>query len=269
MTTLDALAAACEATPDDEAVRLYWLDCFEEEHGTTPFVEATREFLGRCGERRKYVDAPRVNGVAFIPRQRRALPGWRDWLVQPEGAWFLLTGLAAFGPGAASNVNWFRLVPSLWSMLAGADRWRRKGSWVTVESWNNNPPPHPSRARLEFARGFIRRVEFRDWQSADAMLPALLADQPFVEAGIRNAVVWNGDLTHGASIPHDRVGPLFELLQCDFRVGRDHAGRPIVPWPNGTETDAVFEAGLCNPGARARRALSRALKRRARTAATT
>lgn len=285
MTDADALLAAALASPDDHSLKLVWLDCLEESGERPDFVRACREFLAKCGERRKYETKDRmVHAVgAFghvVKNARRALPGWRDWLgdnPNDGGYSYITEHTKTWIRSGALPVGWLRLLPSLLAITTSNDRWQRQGATIAlvrgipdhnrvyVERWH--------RARLTFARGFLERVEFRDWQSADALLSAILADQPFVECGIRGAVrveptrdyrqigggritSWvlphsKGGTAQHAIVSYETCGPAWASIEADMRC-------------LGGENTKVFPALANNDAlARARHALSAALRKRA------
>lgn len=262
MTTLDSLRHAALASPDDDGPRLAWLDAYQEEHGDTDWVLAVREFIGRCGERRNYrpptlAELSEYADMPPLAPYRVMLPGWRQWLGQND-RWLTINENAdgSKGTWSVGAANWIRLVPSLWSLLSGSDRWRRKGATVEVE-WQRPDLHNPvhgdwqvNRARLIFARGWLTRVEFRDWQSADALLPAILADQPFVEPGIQGQpeIVPN-DYGGTVGLSWEVCGPALLL-----------AGM-TRPHPNSIATRLVFTGN--DAAARARAALADALRCRA------
>jgi hypothetical protein len=256
-TTLDQLARAGAETADDTP-RLVWLDCFEEEHGATDFVCAVREFIAVCREPRRYEKAETWIPGTIYKTARRAVAGWREWLGAGDG-WIYASGRMTLNDYAPlMRMNWPRLAPSLFRRLNVSDRWRRKGAVIDVEkrSLARAGPifePILFRARLTFARGFLSRVEFRDWQSADALLPAIMADQPFAEVGIRGAIeTENGTQPKdyvSAFVLSERCGPAFDLIDD---------GRRFVGPPGEYRRFDYPDAA-----ARARAALSAALKKRA------
>jgi uncharacterized protein (TIGR02996 family) len=248
MTDLDALIAACQAQPDEDTPRLAYLDALEEETGgPTDFTTATREFYAKCKEPRRFKGVPSAiraveprNGEVYLSAaRRRALPGWREWLAPKEALWYLVYQRRDEGPPTPMNpgaFNWPRILPTLWKHLGQMDRWRRDGARVNVLAYEYEWVRHTVtgkpimrnhvsssgvtyRVRLTFDRGWLARAEFRDWQSADALLPAILTDQPFVEAGIRGTVTT--DHNDVASYRRALIGPAFDLIDPQWDVPFD------------------------------------------------
>lgn len=287
MTDLDALIAAAEAEPDNETIRLVYLDYLDDRDGATDYTSACREFIAKCKEKRRYEKVRVVAPLGTMAwDERRALPGWREWLspnctdtLRADG-WFTGGG----GWPSVIGANWHRLVPCLWKHFSHVDwdRWRRVGSRIELRltgprQKQDGGEGHYKRCHvsLTFGAGWLRRAEFKTWRDADALLPSILADQPFAEAGIRGQPVvaatrnWraiNGGQMEGIAIAHSKggialhallegrhIGPAFKFVSGNMPLDRDSE---IKAFPALTNNDAE---------ARARLALSRALKQRARS----
>jgi hypothetical protein len=117
---------------------------------------------------------------------------------------------------------------------------------------DDHPPRH---VRLEFARGFVRRVEFRHWTDCDHVLPLILADQPLCEPGIQRIPRTTDTDKPAAFLFRSLCGPVWDLVEgADAEIVATH-----------DRGDKTFFAGPNNDAPeRARRALADALKRRCR-----
>jgi hypothetical protein len=265
MTIPDALLAAALASPDDHSLRLVWLDAFQEQHGETPWVQATREFLCVCGERRKYEKChhtgdPVTEGKSWD--HRRALPGWREWLAAPGEQTYRVDGkpLAAdvfpsfaifHEERVADSMNWHRLVPSLWEMLKPQDKWRRSRNAVTILQQLQYSSQRIGTVRMEFNLGFVRQVEFPYPHFADDLLPGILEDQPFCEPRIRDSIAY---APTSGSVRSGSTGPAFQILEGFDAEFSNHSGEQFRLY-----RDKIGMKG----SERARRALSDALRKRA------
>lgn len=253
MTDLAALTAAALAT-DDDTPRLAYLDALGEAGGHEDYVAACREFYAKCLKKRRYEKYPWTMPDGRSGFTREALPGWREWLASPGDEW-IKAGDYGFDPdfwprNELTAMNWNRLVPTLFRKMNWDDRWRRKGKRIELRLRGPRDQTRIGTGHyknchvdLDFARGWLARVEFRSWQDADALLPAILTDQPFVEAGIRGVPAFLNDPVHPRWVVYSAAcGPW--SLSAEGLTGYYD------------EPDAI---------ARARRALSDALRKRAGT----
>jgi uncharacterized protein (TIGR02996 family) len=262
MSTLSALLEAVRAHPGEDTPRLVLADWYDE-FGTCDRHRATAEFIRLS-----------CTGQKALPAKAG------EWLAGPDAG--------------AVNCGWRRLVPGLLNWITDdhpprtSIRAYRTGRWIELHycglRWQDPADaggdtwPILDRCDIEFTRGFVARVVFRDWRFCDTVLPLLLADQPFVDPELtgfcRTEPEWEvvpdpyrqqpvshpkGGMAMSATVQRSRVGPAFDNLPArdppDANTLNRHVPRPYALWYSGPENDAEE---------RARAAVSKALLARAR-----
>lgn len=196
MTDLAALAAAAVALPDDDTPRLVWLDEYAQVHGENEWYLATREFVAKCREPRRYDVRRAPTESLYEPLgtnevvSRRARPGWREWLASPSDT-FRADGkplnadsfpsFAVFHKEHVPDVmNWHRLVPTLWASLPGDAKWRRDGGTISIMLRMYRDNRWFRCIGLKFRNGFLDLVACREGQPYADWLTRILKDQPFI-----------------------------------------------------------------------------------------
>lgn len=200
MSERAALLSAIETDPACDTARLAFADWLDEQPEPTGLDLATASFIRiscESSERGKF-------------RQSKA-----------EGKW-----LAA---------NWGRLVPSV--ALSGRYKPRRTGRWVSLAAIAPMPapiPPPPQAGalvfvRMEFWRGFVRRVLFDSAFELELLLPTLVADQPLVEPDVTYPIV----ASTGPPVP--RVWLSRDAMGAAFRF--------VTEWAEQNHADDFRDAG--------------------------
>lgn len=215
MTDRDALLAAIRTDPADNTARLALADWLDE-HGDSDADRASAEFVRQCFAPVTYTVVAEITDDDAKARRKRS-PGWREWLSSDGAQWWRCDGKpqhvvdqypigAAWSKVFAPDVmNWHRLVPRLWGMLQGKTQWRRDGGKIRIRGNDHGD------LTLEFRRGFLSRVEFRDWRAADRMLERILADQPLTEPGIVGQPFWD-EVDGSWYVDSEGLGPLYAEL---------------------------------------------------------
>lgn len=161
-------------SPNDDTVRLVYADWLDE-FGDCDRDRATAEFIRlSC----KMVASPRLS----LPEGK--------WLGDgPQGRYTV--------PGCES------LIPSLFAYIRKRNnsftdtlqyqrygtvplKWRREGRWLEIKYKNSPSLPFVANIiRIEFWRGFVRKVVSADYETSDEFIKLILPDQPLCEPTLR------------------------------------------------------------------------------------
>ena len=215
--TLSQLRAALLADPDDSGCRGAYWDCIQEHQDESDLCKATVELWTLC--------------------QRPNWSAMRSWLGTParklcrRRVWDI----------SGDTQNWPRLLPTLWGKMELLDMWRRVVNRVEVQVRNREEvrlgrsaymTTNWHRCTLTFVAGFVTHAEFNCPESAERLLPLVLADQPMCEAGITNGVFSDGQAWWPSSKVRSMLGITGPHLNdyADDQPARTALSRALRAW---------------------------------------
>jgi uncharacterized protein (TIGR02996 family) len=180
MSDREALLAAIKAKPDEDTPRLMFAD-YLDEFGECKRDRATAEFIRitcQMATKPKMASVRAGNWLDGYPDGFKAADGKRRPKPDQSYVHRLCPTLAAWVNGRQYSREPQGTYPYV--------RHTREGRWVELRH-HKNRNFLPEITKIEFWRGFVRRVEFRHWAEAEEILPLILADQPLCEPEIRGA----------------------------------------------------------------------------------
>lgn len=182
MSDRSALLAAIKASPDQDTPRLMYAD-YLDDHPESDRDVATAEFIRiTCDMRVKPKMATIKAGKWLDLGEEFDFPtGQQTAFGNYSRLCPLLTGWMA-----VVNRTAHRVVPGGWEFGYPRVSLTRNGRWLEMRH-RKSVNWMPELTRIEFWRGFVRRVIYRHWADADITLALILADQPLVEPEIASA----------------------------------------------------------------------------------